>query len=91
MRATEIGISADPQLMTLSKRVEGIVRKVYERKLKPEAFRDAKAELEELRDASSGRAAKEIIQGGFNDLAAAKRIAAARVGGSNGTYRPKGR
>jgi hypothetical protein len=91
VKATEIGISADPEVMSLSKRVEGIVRRVYERKFAPEAFREAKEELDHLRDASTGQASRDVVQGGFNDLAAAKRIASARSGTNNGRPTPKAR
>jgi hypothetical protein len=65
--------------MTLSKRVEKIVQRVYDRNFAPDAFRQAKADLDRLlREASNKPSLLEVIQGGYNDLASAQQVAAER-------------
>jgi hypothetical protein len=65
--------------MSLSKRVEKIVQRVYERNFAAEAFRQAKADLDRLqREASNKPSVLEVIQGGYNDLASARQVAAER-------------
>jgi hypothetical protein len=87
MKAAHLGISAEPDVVSLSRRVEATVREVYERKFAAEAFRDAKAQLDRLRASAKSRSEREVVQGGYNDLATAKRVAATRPSKSDTTER----